>query len=78
MNLLGPNWIPKVGGIVYLIGVGIKKAPSPSVSSWSDMVESIGVGLLAWYARQHNVTSEESGAKTADPAAEAVARKVTQ
>lgn len=55
------SWMPKLGGVLAIIGVGLKK--HPVTAPWSELVESIGVGILGFSVRQNNVTSEEAGAK---------------
>lgn len=55
------SWKTTVSGIIYVIGVCMKKTPSPALQVWSEAVEAAGVMLLAMAARDNNVTSEQAG-----------------
>lgn len=58
-NLIGPSWAPKLGGILCIVGIGLKKHPSESFSFWSDILNAIGLLIMGWSARQNGVTSEQ-------------------
>lgn len=70
-NLLGPSWLPKLGGIIAAIGTALRLAPTKAVADWSPMLEALGLLILGQTVRQNNVSSEQAGAKPADPAAAA-------
>lgn len=70
-NPLGPSWLPKVGAIICIVGVGLRKHTNPSVSFWADILEQVGILITGWFARQNNVSSEQAGVSKPDPSAQA-------
>ena len=54
------SWLPKVGGVLTVVGFALKQ--HPLTLPWSELVTELGVGLVAFTARQNNVTSEQAGA----------------
>lgn len=50
---------PKIGGIIALIGIALKK--HPTTAPWSELVEAIGIAIVSGTVRQNNVTSEQVG-----------------
>lgn len=70
-TIFGPSWLPKIGAIISAIGLAIRKHPNVSVSAWADALEALGLGVIGLTVRQNNVSSEQAGAKSEDPAAAA-------
>lgn len=68
---LGPSWLPKVGALICVIGVGLRKHTNPSVSFWADILEQVGILITGWFVRQNNVSSEQVGVSKPDPSAQA-------
>ena len=77
LSLLGPSWLPKLGGLIAAIGAALRLAPLEKVSAWAPMIEALGLGILGLSVRQNNVSSEQAGAEPSDQAAAAGAKTVT-
>lgn len=67
--ILGPSWIPKIGSIIFIIGVALKKHVNPAWAFWSEPLESIGMLILGSSVRQNSVSSEQAGATKAPDSA---------
>lgn len=61
-NIFGPSWIPKVGGLLSILGIALRKHHSPDLAFWGDPLMAIGAYLIGWFSRQNGVSSEQVAA----------------
>lgn len=72
---LGPSWVPKVGGLLALIGAIAEVMPehlpgASVIKPWGLFLGSAGASVIGFSARQTNKTSEQQGlAPQPNPAA---------
>lgn len=64
MNILGLNWLPKLGGIFAIFGAALQVVPDNApgagyVKPWAGFVSAVGAGLIGFTARQTNVSTTD-------------------
>lgn len=79
---LGPNWIPKVGGLLGVLSAALETVPATApgmgvIRPWLPFLSALAIGLVGFSTRQSNKTSEQSGL-VPQPQSAAVTQTTTQ
>ncbi len=62
------SWKTLTAGLVAAIGLYLSKQTDPAwLHSLGDILSMVGTAGTGFFARDNNVTSEQAGAKPADP-----------